>query len=149
MDPKDFVRRGALVQDLLTAVHAQGDEPALGGGLLHLGRRGALHDLGTQGLLDRQELVDGCTAGIAGVEALLAPFSVGDLAVDLFRRHADLLELGVPLRVDRNDHLAALADGANQALGDHHDERARDEVGLDTLIHHPRDRARRVVGVHR
>src|SRR5688572_10148822 len=64
-DAQDLVRRRAALQDLLLAVEAQRDQPALDGGLLHLGGRGALHDLRAQGLLDRQELVDRRASGVA------------------------------------------------------------------------------------
>src|SRR5579885_1942043 len=140
----DLGDRGHAFADLLPAVLAQRAHPLADGRVADDVGRGVIEDELADRVVHDEQLVDARAAAVARLRAVLAAGALGEL--DGCARHpAHDLAQRLPRHLDRAP--AALADAADQPLGEHAEQRGGEQVVLDAHLEEPRDRARGVVRV--
>src|SRR5262249_32864005 len=139
-----FERRHTLFY-FLNSIAAQRHHSARRGHVAELIQCRAVADQVEALVVRHEKLIDADSAGVAEVSAARTPAR----AEEFFDRAGEFLDL--PLFVQRGlvFFLAALAELAHQALGEHAADGGADQVRLDAEVVQTRDRTRRVVRVQR
>ena len=141
-----FQRRDAIPR-AVQGYHAQRPHPLANGNFAHLAGIGAGDDQLTDFIRDRHCFDNGHAAGIPGIFAAIAPAPAieGDAIEDA------RVDIQVMERLGRIDDrfLALGADAAHQPLGAGKNDGGGNKERCDAHIVEARNRARRVIAVHR